>query len=227
MTRGRAAIPVLAPVLLMAAGVVSQAVRLDRLPDARPGARLPPGWEVREVGDAPAAESRVVVPEGGSPWLRFDTGGGGAGQFWLELDEPLDPDRGRLAWTWRVDLPVTGARLRDPALDDSPARLFVVFGERGLVSPPRTVFYTWGGGPPDTSFFRSHVSDRLAVTALRGRGDPAGVWLTESRSPGDDFRAAFGRTPPPIRAVGFMIDTDQTGAPARSGLSGIRWVPDG
>lgn len=198
---------------------------LGRIGDARPGGSLPPGWEFRTVGDA--APSFFEVSSGASPFLLFEAANGRAGQYWRALEEPLDAAGGTLRWRWRVDDAIPGADLLDPERDDAPARLFVVFGDGGLFSPPRVVFYTWAGESPTPEMHLSHVDDRLAVVALRRAGsDPLGVWLDESRDPAEDYRTAFGEAPDdPITAVGFMLDTDQTSDRAEAALAKIEWLP--
>ncbi len=178
------------------------------------------------MGGAPRATSAVSIDPSGDTVLTF-TSVGGAGQFWLELEEPLDPVTGTLEWTWRVDEPVEGARLVDPDLDDSPARLFVVFGRGGLFSAPRTLFYSWAGSASDPEFHRSHVNDAFGVVVTRTGGDAIGEWLHESRDLAVDYERAFGEPPDRrVTAVGFMIDSDQTGSRARSALASLDWVTE-
>ncbi|CAN5652039.1 hypothetical protein BH23GEM3_BH23GEM3_26510 [soil metagenome] len=54
---------------------------------------------------------------------------------------------------------------------------------------------------------------------------PTGAWVEEDRDLLADYRAAFNRTPEPLSAVGFMIDTDDTGQTAVSFLGPVRWIP--
>jgi len=197
---------------------------LDGLASASPGDSLPPGWSTRTVGEAPPATARVARTDG-EPVLRLEADAS-ALQLYRVVDPTLDPAAGRLAWRWRMEGMVPGADLTDPDRDDAPMRVFVVFGEPGLLTRPRTVFYSWGGGDPESRAFLSHVSDRIGVVVLRAGEEMAGRWIPESRDLSADFQGVFGEEPSePVTAVGLMIDTEQTGTSAASELSSLRWLP--
>ncbi|MGD2071289.1 MAG: DUF3047 domain-containing protein, partial [Gemmatimonadota bacterium] len=196
-------------------------LRLDRIDEATPGDRLPPGWAVREVRGEEVPETRVVEIDAVRA-LRFSADGAAA-WFWRELDAPLDPAAGRVEWRWRVDEAVEAAELADPDLDDAPARFFVVFGRGGLFSSPRMIFYSWGRREPLGTAMRSYVSDRIGVVVVRNGSSPTGTWIDDERDLAADYRAVFGGSPDEVTAVGFMIDTDQTGAAATSFLAALAW----
>ena len=54
------------------------------------------------------------------------------------------------------------------------------------------------------------------MLALRGREDTPGRWYSETRDVAADYRALFGRLPPPLIGVAFMTDTDDTGSLAQA-----------
>jgi hypothetical protein len=198
-------------------------LRLDGLDSATTGQVLPPRWEVRAVRGFKAPSSRVVAdPEVGRA-IRFEATGEAA-FFWRELESRLDPGAGRLAWSWRVDRPVAGADLRVRELDDSPARLFVVFGTRGIFSRPRIIFYTWGNREAPGAHWSSPVDARMHIMVLQDHATATGAWIAEDRDLLADYRAAFGRDPEPVSAIGFMIDTDDTGQTAVGLLGPVRWM---
>jgi hypothetical protein len=195
------------------AGARAAETVLARLDEARIGAALPPGWQVRPVRGVAAPSSRVVEDSRHGPVIRFEAQKQ-AGFFGIELAEPLNPAGGRLTWQWRVEEPVPGATLRDPARDDSAARFFVVYGRRGLLTQPRMIFYTWGNEEARGAAWPSRVSGRMHIIVLRNASDGVGRWIGEQRDLAADYRAAFGGNPPPVSGIGFMIDTDDTGARA-------------
>ncbi len=205
----------------MALTMVS-ADNLDRLPFASVGDRLPPGWQVRPVRGV-GRPTTVVVEEGATRAIRFEATREAA-WHWVELESEREASGGMLAWRWRVDDAVDGANLLDARADDSPARVFVVFGRPGLLSRPRAIFYTWGRTEPQLAMWRMR-GDPWAVIVLRNESDAQGSWLEEIRDPAADYRAAFGSEPGRITAVGFMIDTDATGERAVSLLGELTWLP--
>jgi hypothetical protein len=198
-------------------------LRLDGLDRATPGHALPPGWEVRPVRGFDAPASRVVPDAQVGRALRFEATGEAA-FFWRELDSRLDPAAGRLRWSWRVDRPLPGADLRVRQLDDSPARFFVVFGTRGILSRPRIIFYTWGNRETPGAHWASPVDARLHIMVLQDHASQPGAWIHEDRDLLADYRAAFGRAPEPVSAIGFMIDTDNTRQSAVGLLGPVRWA---
>lgn len=197
---------------------------LDRMAEADPGDSLPPGWEARTVSGVETPTSRVTTETGHDEIdraIRFEAHGPQAAFFGLELDTELDPDVRHLSWHWRVDAAVPGANLRTPDFDDAPARFFVVFGRGGVFSSPRILFYSWGGSDEIGDHWTYRDDGNFRVMVLRNETSPTKVWLRESRDLRADYLRIFGGEPPPVTAVGFMIDTDQTGARASARLGPI------
>lgn len=52
----------------------------------------------------------------------------------------------------------------------------------------------------------------------------AGRWVAEQRDLQADYRTVFGGTPESVTAIGFMIDTEQTGVAAGAHLGSVRWI---
>jgi hypothetical protein len=63
-----------------------------------------------------------------------------------------------------------------------------------------------------------------ADKAARGRAD-TGRWITVTRNVVDAFRKAFGEEPGLPPDVGFLTDTDNTGASVAAWYGDIRFVP--
>ncbi len=186
-----------------------------------PGPGLPPGWQTRSVRGAepPAVE---IITEGTDQFLRL-SGAGQAAWFYRPV-ESLQAG-GRLRWSWRVVIPPTGATLGVKAMDDSPLRVFVVFGKLGglLNRSGRVVFYSVAGADSIGYSAASHLSKRLHVIGLDGARD-VGSWREHEADPVADYRRIWGREPSePITAVGVMQDTDQTGSRAVADLRKLEW----
>lgn len=197
---------------------------LDRMAEATLGDDLPPGWELRTVSGFDAPSSRVIAQAGHGAIDRaiwFEADGFQAAFFGLGLDTELDPNTQHLRWHWRVDEDVPEAKLRTPDLDDSPARFFVVFGRGGLFSNSRILFYSWGDSDDIGEHWTYRDDENFRVMVLRNEASPIGAWLMEDRDLRADYLLTFGREPPPVTALGFMMDTDQTGARASARLGPI------
>ncbi|CAN5206489.1 hypothetical protein BH09GEM1_BH09GEM1_39160 [soil metagenome] len=188
---------------------------------ALPGAGVPPGWKVRLVRgqSAPVAE---VLREDGASVFRL-SGTGRAAWFYRELSPELGESSGSLDWSWRVIEAPRAADLRAKETDDSPIRVYVVFGKPGLFNRAgRIIFYTFGNAEPDDFSRPSHGSDKMHVIRVDGAG-ALRVWRDHSVDPFVDYRRIWHRDPPPITAIGVMQDTDQTGERAVAELGRLEW----
>ncbi len=183
-------------------------LELDRLP-LGPG--LPSGWEVRAVKGFQLPE--VEIAEATGHRVVRITGAGRAG--WLHRDLSRTPSRqsvDSVRWSWRVLEAPRTSDLAIKAADDSPIRLYVIFGNpRSILGGPgRIIFYSFGNEEPAGYQARSHVSGRIEVIKLDGAG-ALGVWRDHAVDPDEDYRRIWKRAPPAITAIGLMQDTDQTG----------------
>ena len=186
-----------------------------------PGSSLPPEWKVRLVRgqSAPATE---VVREEGSSVFRL-SGAGRAAWFYRELSPELAESPGSLDWSWRVIEAPPAADLRAKETDDSPIRVYVVFGKPGLFNRAgRIIFYTFGNAEPGDFSQPSHASDKMHVIRVDG-ADARRAWRDHTVDPFADYRRIWHRNPPPITAIGVMQDTDQTGERAVAELRRLEW----
>lgn len=191
------------------------------LDHANPGPGIPPGWQIRPVRGrkSPAVE---IVERGSERMIRLEGAGRAA---WLHRDLRGSTAPGdSLRWSWRVLAAPDSADLRFAALDDSPIRLYVIFGNpRSLFGGSgRIIFYSVGNREPEGYLGPSHVSDRIHVIRVDGRGE-RGVWRDHAVDPRADYRRIWGRSPPAITGIGLMQDTDQTGARAIAEVRRIEW----
>ncbi len=199
-------------------------VDLLGLAGAHPGPGLPPGWKVRRIRNraAPAAEVRE---DGGGRLLRLE-GAGQAAWFYGEPARPITETPGSLRWSWRVLEGPPDADLTRKATDDSPIRVYVVFGNPRpiLGGSGRVIFYSFGNAEAEGYHGPSHAGDRYHIIRVDG---PAGhaAWRYHAVDPFADYRRIWRRTPPPITAVGVMQDTDQTGQRATAEVRLLEWVP--
>lgn len=187
------------------------------------GPGVPDGWKVRPVRGHPMPDAEIRCV-GNRLSLRLN-GAGRAGWFYREtLIESSEADR-RLHWSWRVDEAPAAADLGASATDDSPIRIYVVFGKVGGLfgGSGRVIFYSFGNHDPGGYSAPSHVSDRLHVIRVDGVAD-RGRWREHAADPFADYRRIWQKEPPPITAIGVMQDTDQTGDLAVAELRRLEWA---
>jgi len=208
--------------LILVAGSLAEPLVILSLANAPLRAGVPPGWKVRNIRGQtpPQIETRN---DGEGPILRIQ-GAGRAAWFYRELPTQLAESPGSLNWSWRVVQAPVGADLRKEKTDDSPLRVYVVFGKPGLFGgSSRVIFYTFGAAEPDGYARPSFVSDKLHVIRVGGNRD-VGSWNENAVNPFADYRRIWRRKPPPVTAVGVMQDTDQTRAMAVAELRRLEWL---
>lgn len=176
---------------------------------------LPPGWELHRVRGT-ASPTFAVTPRG----TLTVTAANAAGFATFRLSAQLRGGRGSgvIVWRWRTATPLTAAALRDRARDDSPARVFVVFGDG------RMIFYSWGNREARNTWFPSWTGSKRVVVVLRGDHEADGSWWEERRDPFADYRLMFARRPREIVAVGVGADSEQLSARTRAEVGALRWI---
>ncbi len=209
--------------LALLAGLLAEPLVILSLANASLRTGVPSGWKVRNIRGQAAPEVEIRN-DGEGPVLRVQ-GTGRAAWFYRELPTPLDESPGSLAWSWRVVRAPVGADLRQEKSDDSPVRVYVVFGRPGpFGGSSRVIFYTFGSDEPDAYARASFASSRLHVIRVGGTPD-VGRWKENAVNPFADYRRVWHRKPPPITAVGVMQDTDQTHSMAVAELRRLEWLP--
>ncbi len=196
---------------------------LLRLEQAAIGPGAPPGWQIRPVKGqtAPAFE----VDSAGPDRVVRISGMGQAAWFYRDLRRERIAPGSVVRWSWRVlEAPAT-ADLQGREADDSPIRVYVVFGNPGKLfgGSGRIIFYSFGNAEPEGYAARSHVSGRLHIVRVDGAGE-RGVWREHAVDPGADYRRFWQREPPAITAIGLMQDTDQTDGRAVAELRQLELV---
>lgn len=209
--------------MLLLLSLAYEPVRILDLARAPLREGVPAGWDVRAVRGQ-AAPIIEVANDGDGAVLRV-RGAGRAAWFYRELKPELADSGGALRWSWRVLEAPARADLRTEPLDDSPLRVYVVFGKPGIFSrSARIIFYSFGNDEPPDYERASFGSGKLHVIRVDGSAE-RGRWREHSVVPFADYRRIWKRQPPPITAVGVMQDTDQTRAQATAELRRLEWVP--
>ena len=190
---------------------VGPAADLLNLREAEIGPGTPPGWLVRPVRGQSVPEIEVR-DDGVMRALRI-SGQRRAAWFVHELKQQPPSKGSVLHWSWRVLQSPATADLRTKTLDDSPIRIFVVFGNPAALfgGSGRIIFYSFGNREPEGYSGPSHVGgQRVHIVRVDGAAERSD-WREHRVEPAADYQRIWGRTPPPITAIGAMQDTDQTG----------------
>ena len=143
----------------------------------------------------------------------------------LVLKRKLDLSRYPvLEWSWRIDHVLAKGDARTKAGDDYAARIYIVFPGT-FFWQTRVVNYIWANRLAKGELIPNPYTKNVVMIAVESGNERAGQWVTERRHVLADFRRAFGRTPPPAKAIAIMTDTDNTGGSATAWYGPIRLLP--
>lgn len=189
---------------------------------------LPVGWKPFRLARFKKSTEYRLVPLRDTVALQAIADSSASGlQFETEVDLHEHP---WLAWKWKVPELNGKANNTLAHVEDSPARVIVVFeGGREKLPPAEqinydlakamggnelpyaTIMYIWENYLPEGAIITHHFSARIKmIVAGSGRKD-LGLWHEERVNLLEDYRRAFGEEPPRVRAVGIMSDSDNTG----------------
>ena len=145
-----------------------------------------------------------------------------------------------LAWRWKVPKMVEGARNSLAHIEDSPARVVVIFeggreqlppGEQvnydlakaiaGTTLPYATLMYVWDDNLPYGTVVQHNLSSRVKSIVVGSKAS-LGTWVEERHNLLNDYKRAFGEDPPKVIAVGLMTDTDNSATVANAFYGDIR-----
>jgi hypothetical protein len=185
------------------------------------GRALPAEWRTRAVRGQSAPTS-VVVSDTGGAFLRVQ-GNAQAGWIVRQVSPVLRPAAGRLSWSWRTPMYAQTADLRSEATDDAALRVFVAFGPiRAIGRAPKTIFYSVSGAE-DVGYERAGFASRDVYVISAGK--PSADWKRIEVDPFADYERIWKMPPPPIAAIGFLQDTEQTKERAMSDIKSLNWIP--
>jgi len=203
---------------------------------------LPTPWEPYTFQSVERPTLYTARIEDGHPVLHGNSrGGASALRRRVSIDESRYPT---LEWSWNVSGSIEGADCTRKETDDCAARILLLYrfepdraslseklefesarAAHGEYPPSAILVYAWMSPDAPTKPFASPRSDRIRLIPVERGNERAGTWVTERRNHVTDFKEAFGKAPPPIDFVAFMIDTDDTGKEATASLESLRFLP--
>lgn len=198
--------------------------------------RIPPPWQVISLPKIPRQTQYSVVSFDDRRVVKSEAEASYANVLHaLTADPGVTPI---LRWSWRVERFPEGSDLTRKAGDDLAAKVCVLFdlplerlsffdrvkielGRRifKLDLPAATICYVWDRTLPPGTWLPNVYTSRVRMLVLRsGKVGDQGRWFDERRDLRADFVRAFGAEAdgglPPITAIGFASDADNTGSSA-------------
>lgn len=207
--------------------------RITPFSSAQPGGAVPHPWRALTLSRFKRATQYVLVegPNGAVVEARAEGSASG-------LMHPLRVDLAAtpwLSWRWRVDQLIAAADNAQAHLEDSPARIIVAFAGdmrslpledqmladqvrilTGQEMPYATLMYIWENRAPVGSIIANAHSSRVKMVVAASGTTGLGAWQRIAANVREDYRRAFGAEAPPVKYIGVMTDTDNTGTSARA-----------
>jgi hypothetical protein len=136
---------------------------------------------------------------------------------------------GKLGFSWKVPMMISGADMTQRDGDDSPVRVVLAFeGDRSKFSaknamlselalaltgeplPYATLMYVWGTHSARESVVINPRTDRIRKLVLESGPARLGRWLDYERDIRADYEKAFGEAPGALVGIAIMTDSDNT-----------------
>jgi hypothetical protein len=204
---------------------------------------LPEGWKPFRISRLKKTTDYRLVAKDGGVALQAVADGSASG---LRHETVVDlRERPWLTWRWKVPEPNGKADNTLAHVEDSPARVIVVFeGGRESLSPAEqinydlakamsgaglpyaTLMYIWENHLPEGAIIDHHFTSRIKMVVAASAREHTGSWQEERVNVLDDYRRAFGEDPPRVRAVAVMSDADNTGVRTVAWYGDIRFERD-
>jgi hypothetical protein len=87
--------------------------------------------------------------------------------------------------------------------------------------------YIWENRAPVGRVIDNLHTARIKMIVADTGAENLGRWRSETRNVYEDFKRAFGEEPPPIRSIGIMTDSDNTGTDAEAYYGDILFLRPG
>ena len=140
---------------------------------------------------------------------------------------PIDANAApRLRMRFKVSAWPKKGDLRRKGTEDAALRVFVIFDRGGgLLSPPDTLGYAFASTNRVGSVVTSARFDNVKFIPVAGPNGYDGGWIEVERDVVADYRKAFGKAPPRIKAIGIKSDGNNTDAKAAATIDRIEFLP--
>jgi len=146
-----------------------------------------------------------------------------------------------IRWRWKIDNVYEHGDVEKKSGDDYPLRLYVMFrydpekagikdrivyglakAVYGEYPPWSTINYIWANKKHEQAVYQSPYTDKAKLIIVRAGKTDAGVWKEEEANIVEDYRKAFGDSPPAMATLAIMNDSDNTGESSVSYLDYVR-----
>jgi hypothetical protein len=185
-------------------------------------------WEPFTFPKIERQSSYSILQEGAVSYLRTESNSSASA---LLYKKSFDINRyHRVRWRWRIENVYEKGNAAEKAGDDYPIRVYIIFkynpddatfGERityglaktfyGEYPPHSSLNYIWGNKPQEKKIITSTYTDRAKMIVMESGEEKANTWVDEEVNILEDYKKAFGQSPPSTASIAIMNDSDNTG----------------
>jgi hypothetical protein len=215
----------------MAHGQGPPVIEAGKFSAESPGNSLPAGWKPLTFKKIERHTSYTLVKEGERAVVKAVAQASASG---LTREIRIDPKTYPIVqWQWKVENILNKGDVRRKEGDDYPARLYITFEyDPGKLSffekveygaakllygqypPLGAINYIWENTAPVGTMVPNPYTDRVVMIVVETGEAKLHQWIGEERNVYEDYKKAFGKTPPMISGVAIMTDADNTGESA-------------
>lgn len=139
-------------------------------------------------------------------------------------------DYPKVRWKWKVENVYKKGNAEEKSGDDYPLRIYIIFkyepekasfGQRlkyglakkiyGEYPPHSSLNYIWANRKQREKIITNPFVDEAKMIVMEAGEEKIGEWVTEEADIIQDFKKAFGVSPPAIASLAIMNDSDNTG----------------
>ena len=136
----------------------------------------------------------------------------------------------KIRWSWKIDNIYKKGNAEEKSGDDYPVRIYIIFkynpekasfGQRikyglakkiyGEYPPHSSLNYIWASRGQREKIITNPYVDEAKMIVMEAGEEKAGQWVTEEADVLEDYKKAFGVSPPPVASIAIMNDSDNTG----------------
>jgi len=170
--------------------------------------------------------------------LMAESEGSASGIIWKEtFNVNESPD---LRWRWKISNVYTKGNAKEKSGDDYPIRIYVMFEydpetagfwESALYESVKLIYgeypphsslnYIWANKNFEEDIIPNPFTDKAQMILLEHGTRYVGEWRNESVNILEDYRRAFGESPPKRASLAIMSDSDNTGQSAQAWIDFI------
>ena len=196
-----------------------------------PGEGLPTSWKPLTFKKIERHTAYTLVRDGDTVVVKAVADASASG---LVTEIQIDPNEYPVVqWRWKVANILKKADVHTKEGDDYPARIYITFEydpskvgffEKakyntirllyGQYPPLAAINYIWESHAPVGTVVPNPYTSRAMMIVVESGEKKIDQWVCEERNILEDYKKAFGESPPMISGVAIMTDTDNTGESA-------------